>query len=134
MANGLVNSGGSLNHHASHLVRHAIDLGLQEEHVRELRRSLGKRVDAMQAGLESDFSELATWQRPGGGYFFWLRFDETIDTGVLLDQAKEGQTGFQPGSFFSSEGGLANHLRLSFAHYGEDEIHEGIARLRGIFS
>jgi DNA-binding transcriptional MocR family regulator len=134
LANGLVNSGGSLNHQASHLVRHALDLGLQAEHVRGLRRSLGKRVDVMQAALEEHFGELATWNRPSGGYFFWLRLDESVDTRDLLDKAKEGETGFQPGSLFSSQGGLANYLRLSFAHYGEAEIREGIARLRRVFA
>jgi len=133
LENGLVNSGGSLNHHASHLVRSAMDLGLQAEHVQTLRRVLGGRVDAMHDVLEAHFGHLATWHRPGGGYFFWLRFDESIDTASLLDRAKEGQTGFQPGSLFSSRGGMANYLRLSFAHYAEGEIREGISRLAEVF-
>ena len=133
LASGFVNSGGSINHYASHLVRHAIDLGLQEEHVRMLRQRLGQRVVAMHDALQTDFADMATWHRPRGGYFFWLRFEESIDTGSLLEPAKEGQTGFQPGSLFSTEGGLANYLRLSFAHYDEADIREGISRLAEVF-
>lgn len=133
LAGGFVNSGGSINHLASHVVRHAIDLGLQGEHLRMLRRALGGRVDAMDHALHSDFNDLATWHRPGGGYFFWMRFDESIDTGALLGPAREGQTGFQPGSLFSSGGRLTNYLRLSFAHYDEADIREGVSRLAEVF-
>ena len=73
------------------------------------------------------------WQRPDGGYFFWLRFDDDVDTALLRDRAGELETGFQPGSVFSSDGKLRNFLRLSFAHYHEDDIREGIARMRPIF-
>ncbi|MBT8396492.1 MAG: PLP-dependent aminotransferase family protein, partial [Gemmatimonadetes bacterium] len=37
LENGFVNSGGSINHYSSHIVRHAIDLGLQQAHVKDLR-------------------------------------------------------------------------------------------------
>lgn len=131
---GFVNSGGSINHYSSHIVRHAIDLGLQQAHVRKLRRTYRNRVEAMQDALQSDFGDLATWQRPDGGYFFWLRFDDDVDTALVRQRARELQTGFQPGAIFSSDGDLGNFLRLSFAHYAEDDIREGIARLRPLFA
>ena len=131
--NGFIISGGSINHYSSHIVRHAIDLGLQRAHVRELKRTYRNRVEAMQDSLQSQFGDLATWQRPDGGYFFWLRFDDQVDTARFRDRARELQTGFQPGSVSSSDGGLSNFLRLSFAHYDEDDIREGIARMRPIF-
>jgi len=131
--NGFVNSGGSISHYSSHIVRHAIDLGLQRAHVSELKQAYRSRVEAMQDSLNREFGDLATWQRPDGGYFFWLRFDDDVDTAALRERARELKTGFQPGSDFSSDGRLSNFLRLSFAHYGEKEIREGIARLRPIF-
>jgi len=133
LARGFVNSGGSINHHASHVVRHALNLGLQGEHLRKIRRVLGRRVEVMHEALEADLGDLATWHRPGGGYFFWLRFGESMDTGRLLDRARRARTGFQPGSLFSSQGGMANRLRLSFAHYDKAGIQEGIARLAEVF-
>jgi 2-aminoadipate transaminase len=133
LENGFINSGGSINHHSSHIVRHAIDLGLQRSHLSELRRTYRGRVEAMHHSLEAHFGELATWQRPDGGYFFWLRFGDEVDTGAFRERARELQTGFQTGTVFSSEGKLQNFLRLSFAHYGEEDIREGIARLRPVF-
>lgn len=133
LESGCVNAGGSISHYASHIVRHAIDLGLQQALVKDLRQKYRKRVEAMQDSLQSQFGALATWQRPGGGYFFWLRFDDGIDTSLLRERATELQTGFQPGSVFSGNGGLSNYLRLSFAPYGVDDIREGITRMRRVF-
>ena len=48
LESGFVNAGGSVSHYASHIVRHAIDLGLQQTLVRELRRAYRNRVEAMQ--------------------------------------------------------------------------------------
>ena len=98
-----------------------------------LRRAYRNRVEAMQESLQSQFGALATWQRPGGGYFFWLRFDDDVDTTLLRERARELQTGFQPGAVFSSSGGQTNCMRLSFAHYDEDDIREGITRMRRVF-
>jgi DNA-binding transcriptional MocR family regulator len=62
-----------------------------------------------------------------------LRFDEACDTAPLREKARQLECGFQPGIVFSSRGGLANFARLSFAHYNENEIPEGVARLRPLF-
>ncbi len=131
---GVVNSGGSLNHFTSHIVRHAIDLGLQQSHLERLRSSYRSRVEAMDSALREHLGEHATWKRPGGGYFFWLRLNESIDAGELRQKAKSFEIGFQAGELFSSRGALKNYLRLSFAHYNESDIHKGVARLKRLFS
>ncbi len=56
-----------------------------------------------------------------------------IDENLFAERARELETGFQAGSIFSSRGGLSNFLRLSFAHYGEEQIVEGIRRMRPLF-
>jgi 2-aminoadipate transaminase len=126
---GAVNSGGSFNHFTSHVVRHAIELGLQRSHLEELRQTYHSRVQTMDAALNEHFGALANWHRPEGGYFFWLKFAREVDTAELRCKAGDYQTGFQPGENFSSNGGLKNYMRLSFAHYGETDIQEGVARL-----
>lgn len=128
--NGFVNSGGSISHYASHIVRHVIDLGLQDAHLAGLRRTYRGRVEAMHDACLEHFGDAATWRRPEGGYFFWLRLHDDVDTRPMREQARALETGFQPGALFSSTGKLGNYLRLSFAHYDEEDIREGIARMR----
>ena len=132
-ANGFINSGGSINHISSHIVRQAIELGLQDQHMETVRKAYARRAAAMHEALLENFSGMARWQRPEGGYFFWLEMQPGVDTAIARKQAGAAATGFQPGAVFSSKGGLNNCLRLSFAHYRADEIAEGVNRVRSLF-
>jgi len=132
-SSGFVNSGGSINHISSHIVRQTIDSGSLDSHIEKLRSVYGRRVVSMDDALHQHFGDIAEWTRPGGGYFFWLRFDESVDTTPIRESVRKAAAGFQAGSLFSSRGELKNFLRLSFAHYNEDDIREGIGRLRPLF-
>ena len=133
LAGGVINSGGSLNQFTSHVVRHAMEQGSLDAHVRRLREVLGARVEVMDRALRSSVADFLEWEVPEGGYFFWLRMRGPTDTTVLKSHAGDYRTGFQPGALFSA-GGEAFHdcLRLSFAHYTEAEIEEGVARLAAL--
>lgn len=133
MAGGFVNSGGSINHISSHIVRQTIDNGSLTSHIENLRRAYRGRLEAMDAALHDHFSGIANWTRPDGGYFFWIQFDDSVDTSPLRDKARALETGFQGGATFSTKDKLHNCLRLCFAHYNEADIHEGIARMRPLF-
>ncbi len=133
MANGFINSGGSVNHISSHIVRQTIDNGSLDSHIEKLKSAYRSRLAAMDDALGEHFDDLARWTRPEGGYFFWLQFAATVDTTPLRESARAAAAGFQCGSVFSSSGGLKNCLRLSFAHYSEDDIRTGIARIRSLF-
>ena len=84
MAGGFINSGGSINHISSHIVRQAIDNGSLASHIEKLRQVYRGRLEAMDAALHEHFSAVAKWTRPNGGCFFWVQFDESIDTTALL--------------------------------------------------
>lgn len=133
LSNGFVNSGGSINHLGSHIVRQAIELNLLYPHIEKLRNTFRGRMEAMNDALHEHFDGLAEWYKPSGGYFFWLRFDESVDTTPLRLKAREYEVGFQAGVSFSSKGKLKNCLRLSFAHYDEENIREAVARIRPLF-
>ncbi len=132
MDSGAVNSGGSFNHFTSHVMRHAIELGLQDSFLLQLREAFRRRVEVMDETLHEHIGRLASWRRPEGGYFFWLKFDDSVDTAELLRHAAEFNTGFQPGAHFSARDGLHNYMRLSFANYNEEAIVEGIKRLANL--
>jgi 2-aminoadipate transaminase len=84
---------------------------------------------AMEDELRKHVAGHAKWTRPDGGYFFWLELDESVDAMELRGRAGEYNIGFQPGEMFSASGGMKNFIRISFAHYGVDDIREGIPRL-----
>ena len=130
---GYVNSGGSLNHLGSHIVRQSIEDGTLAAHIETLKQVYRGRVEAMDDALQQHFDGIASWTKPGGGYFVWVQLNDDIDTATLRDKARELETGFQQGAVFSTMGGLTNCMRLCFAHYNEDDIRKGVARLRPLF-
>lgn len=128
-ASGVLVSGGNFNHFTSHIVRQMMEGGELISFVAELRSSYAARAEAMDAALRGELDGVATWQKPQGGYFFWLTLPAHINTEDLQAAARGAGTGFLSGSMCSSCGGLKNCLRLSFAHYSVPDIHDGIARL-----
>jgi DNA-binding transcriptional MocR family regulator len=133
LASGALVSGGNFNHFTSHLVRQLLESGELAPFVATLRERYAERAAAMDSALRKHLGGVARWSRPGGGYFFWLELPEGADAGSLEAAARAAGTGFLPGSFCSVDGGLKHCLRLSFAHYGVADIHEGVARLRKAF-
>ncbi|WP_027910706.1 PLP-dependent aminotransferase family protein [Pseudomonas sp. URMO17WK12:I4] len=100
------------------------------EHLAELRDFYRVRRDAMQAALVEHFSELADWQIPQGGLFFWLKLKQPQDTRLLLDAALAQNVAFMPGEpFFIDPDRAPGYLRLNFSHVAPERLGEGLRRL-----
>jgi DNA-binding transcriptional MocR family regulator len=134
MTDGVVSSGGSLSHFSSQVVRHAITLGLQDQHLLHLREVYRGRVEAMDRALHQHLGDVASWQKPQGGYFFWLELSPDFDALDLRARAPSFKTGLQAGPVFSATGQFRNCIRLSFSHYSPEQIQEGVARLAMLFA
>jgi 2-aminoadipate transaminase len=62
-----------------------------DAHLRRLRTLYGERLDAMLASLERSFPARATWTRPEGGLFVWVRLPHGLDAQkVLADPRRPG--------------------------------------------
>jgi 2-aminoadipate transaminase len=130
---GLLDSGGGLNPFTSGLLRSAITLGLQRDHLVHLKAVYAKRMLALTTALRRHLPEGVTFQEPAGGFFVWLKFPEQIDTAELLSEAKKHGVGYQPGKKFSCQQGLKNFARVSVSYYASAELEEGVLRLARVF-
>jgi 2-aminoadipate transaminase len=122
-------SGGGLNPFTSAIVRTVIEQGDQHSYLAFLRGIYRDRVAVMDAALRHHFPATVTYDVPDGGYFFWLRFPDGIDTATFLPAAADHKVGFRCGSKFTADASLANYMRLSFAYYDSPTIERGIAAL-----
>ncbi|MBV4459484.1 PLP-dependent aminotransferase family protein [Pseudomonas sp. COR58] len=101
-----------------------------QAHLTQLRSFYRQRRDAFQSALERHFSDLADWNVPQGGLFFWLTLKRPLDTRTLLDAALADDVAFMPGEpFFPEPDRNPGHLRLNFSHIDPDRLEEGIRRL-----
>ncbi|MGZ0783805.1 aminotransferase-like domain-containing protein [Pseudomonas saponiphila] len=101
-----------------------------QEHLDALRGFYRQRRDAFQVALHRHFADLADWQMPEGGLFFWLSLKQPLDTRTLLQSALEQDVTFMPGEpFFSEPERNHGHLRLNFSHIDPARLDEGLKRL-----
>ncbi|MDD5057371.1 MAG: PLP-dependent aminotransferase family protein [Sideroxydans sp.] len=104
-----------------------------EQRLRELAQGYRQRRDAFEAALRRHFGDLAQWQTPPGGLFFWLTLNRNMDTRLLLPKAIESGVAFMPGEPFmpvQTEG--CGQLRLNFSHASEAQAEVGLAKLAAL--
>ncbi|OAA31888.1 aspartate aminotransferase [Kosmotoga arenicorallina S304] len=91
-----------------------------------------KKKDLMLEELERNFADMegVHWTRPQGGLFIWLTLPEGYDTMEMMASGKKNGVLFIPGSAFSIGGGCDNSMRLSFCLPSEENIIEGVKRLK----
>ncbi len=126
---GLTDSGGSLNHFTSGLVRSLLELELLGPYIAQLKAVYAARAQALSAALRRELPD-ATFADAIGGFFLWVTLPEAVDTSRLLETAQRFQVGFQPGVNFSSQGGLRHAMRLCFAFHNIPALELGVVRLR----
>lgn len=104
-----------------------------QEHLLELRGFYRTRRDQFEAALKRHFSDLAEWNSPQGGLFFWLTLKQKLDTRTLLDTALAQNVAFMPGEpFFTDPDANPGYLRLNFSHIDPQRLDEGLKRLANV--
>lgn len=126
---GLLDSGGGLNPFTAAIVRSALELGLQQQHLDRLRQVYAGRLAALDAALQRHLTGQITYRRPDGGFFIWARLADDLNAEALQQTARVYGVGFRPGVRFSSNDGLQDAMRLCFAYYDEGRLAEGVIRL-----
>jgi 2-aminoadipate transaminase len=125
----LLDSGGGLNPFTSAIIREVIEAGDLEKNVNRLIGIYRPRVTYMDSLLREHLPEV-TYSVPHGGYFFWVRLPEGVDAYDLRQKAQAYKVDIRQGALFSSQNGLKSHMRLCFAFHAENEMKDGIVRLK----
>ena len=105
----------------------------KQQRLARLQAFYRERRDAFAAALQSEFADLADWQVPSGGLFFWLKLKKPRDTRPLLQPALAAGVAFMPGeAFFAEAEPPVGYLRLHFSHTEPELMVEGLRRLRKV--
>ncbi|EIV91623.1 transcriptional regulator with HTH domain and aminotransferase domain [Frankia sp. QA3] len=105
------------------------------EQLKVFRELYRERRDAMLSALAAEMPEDASWTRPAGGFFVWLRLPEGIDTRAMLPRAMlpravAARVAYVPGRGFYADGQGRNELRLSYCFPSPARITQGVAPRR----
>lgn len=86
--------------------------------------------DVFAGHLAEQCADLASWNTPAGGLFFWLTLKDPVDTSALLHAALARGVAFMPGApFYPDATPRAATLRLNFSHATEPEVRRGLGLL-----
>ena len=129
-----IKSGGGVNQFAA-LAVHRYSIDNLDQHVADINDILRAKRDAMLAALGENFGSSATWSRPDGGLYVWLRMPENADLTAVREKALAADVGYLDGTAYAADGVSGrNYARLCFGYNTPEEIHEGIARLAEVFA
>jgi DNA-binding transcriptional MocR family regulator len=133
LARGLARSAEDTYINASYLnqaiVHEFIRRGMLEPQIAALQALYRPRLDAMLTALDRHMGDLATWQRPDGGFFVGMTLREELEASALRRQAEELGLALTNGRGFFADGDVDGFVRLPFCALAPDEIEEGVARL-----
>ena len=121
------------NRLSQHIVREQFFGTDNPRRLERLRNLYRDKRDTFDHYLHQHLDGLASWEKPKGGLFFWLRLksENAIDTRVLLTETLKKNVAFMPGEpFFPVPPSAANQLRLNFSLATEQQVDQGLAMLR----
>jgi 2-aminoadipate transaminase len=119
------NFGGSVSPLTSRICYYYLR-GNLEPHVAELRQVYHDKRDAMLASLDEVLSGTdATWSRPEGGFFIWLKLPSGTSQAKLAQLAAPHHIVYNVGTSFMPNGGGEEYIRLAFSYATLDELREG---------
>lgn len=113
-----------------HVVANIIKDGNLDLHVKTLIQNYRMKRDAMATALTREFGDKIEFEIPNGGMFFWIKFDDAIDTMSLFDEAIKKNIAYVPGSVFYKTHHKTPYARLNFTNATIKDIDEGMKRLK----
>ncbi|MDG2166780.1 MAG: PLP-dependent aminotransferase family protein, partial [Opitutales bacterium] len=103
------------------------DEDLMAKRTQQLRSLYHEKQQVMAQSLETHFKDLAEWNTPAGGLFFWLRLKEPVQIRELLGCCLKQGVAFMPGGpFFPTEDEGAQFMRLNFSNPPVERIDGGL--------
>lgn len=109
------------------LVTHWLRSGLYDAHVATLTQELQQRAHFLHHLLHKHFAHIATWEKPTGGFYIWIRFSKPVVTKAFFLALLQQNVLINPGYIYMLHD--FHHIRLSYSYASYDELTEGIEQL-----
>jgi 2-aminoadipate transaminase len=107
---------------AQYILLEFIRQGLLDRQIQENIKFYRAKRDFMLAQMDRHFPREATWNRPRGGFFIFVKLPKDMDAAELFKRAVDKNVAFVTGQPFFVDGSGHNTLRLSYAQAGEEDM------------
>lgn len=107
-----------------------IENGDFDIYLQDLRKKLKIRRDNAIVALEKNFGDMATWEKPTGGFYIWLKFKKKIPIDKVFNEALKQNVLFNPGNVYDY---MENHaIRISYAYATPEDLTKALEILATI--
>lgn len=104
--------------------------GELDEHAKRIRVLYRTRMNRLADALDEHLGNFATFERPEGGFYLWLRLAQGLAAEDVWRAAAEEGVMLTPGvNFFPGRVDVGSHLRIAFPWTPIDQLSEGARRL-----
>ncbi len=117
-----------------YIVANMMKDGNLDLHVETLIKNYRIKRDAMAKALNDEFGSLIEFEIPKGGMFFWIKFNDNIDTMKLFDVAIKEHIAYVPGSVFYKDPHPTPYARLNFTNATCKDMEVGMKRLKKAYA
>ncbi|MCP4297919.1 MAG: PLP-dependent aminotransferase family protein [Proteobacteria bacterium] len=98
--------------------------------INQLQQYYREKRDVMESALTKYLGDVAFWQKPEGGLFFWVQLNQQIDMRNLLKRSLDSGVAFMPGEpFYAIPVEKSGAMRLNFSHSTPRQILKGVEEL-----
>ena len=104
--------------------------GYYQQFVGDIRNQLRVRRDLALQVLDAHFRDIATWERPLGGFYIWLTLNKSVPMYKLFETCYKNGLIINPGNVYdySNDG----NIRISYSYAALGDLEKGLAALAGI--
>ena len=80
----------------------------------------------MLEALDTHVGQHATWEKPNGGFFVWIRLNRPDLVTNVLERCRSEGVLIRSGAVFRVDGADLGSIRLAFSHATHDQIRAGV--------
>ncbi|MDF9867849.1 GntR family transcriptional regulator of abcA and norABC [Bacilli bacterium PM5-3] len=91
-----------------------LHLNEYDKHLEKIRKELKKRRDDVLEYLDNNFSNIASWTVPNGGFYIYLEFNKNISIDLLFKKALTKKILLNPGNVYDYKD--SNAIRISYSY------------------
>ena len=107
-----------------------LDDGLLQRHMRKMLRIYQNRRMVLAEAVERELGGDVRFTLPSGGMSLWLSADPALDVEAWGARAERHGVQFYPGRHYDFNGRARPNLRLGFSTLDENELLEGVRRMK----
>ena len=122
-------SDAATNTPAQYILLEFIRRGLLDRQIQENIEFYRAKRDFMLEQMDRHFPREATWSRPRGGFFIFVKLPLNMDAGELFQRAVDRNVAFVTGQPFFVDGSGHNTFRLSYSQVGKKDIKAAIREI-----